>query len=154
MSNAEDTSSRVFDKGTKIYTGILLLVVLAFAGHWLYTWVGQMNSPLGKLNAKLAADPELAAYPYPFRVMRIDGDTAVMTSPRSADFSVLRFLDIVHPELKGGDPNSAPLIAAQKELAHAQKRAKKTVLAEPGIKHIKWELDKPWLRRHGIEFYD
>ncbi len=146
--------NELFDRGTRIYIGVLTAIVLIFAAHWLYTWFQQRNSPAGRINAELAADAMLADYPYPFRALHTEGDTAVLSSPRSPQFSVLRFLDIVHPELKGSDPNSAQVIAAQKELARHQKRARDIALAHPGIKHVKWELDRRWLARHGVEFYD
>ena len=144
----------VFDKGTKIYISVLLAMVLAFTGHWLYTWIVRLNSPVGELNAQLESDPQLADFPYPFRVLRIKNHTAVVSSPRSAQFSVLRTLAIIHPALKDTDPNSQTMIDAQKALAKLQKHAKKVVLAHPAIEHIQWELDVPWLRRHGIEFFD
>ncbi len=150
----QDKYAERFDRGTRIYIGVLGAIVLAFAVHWLYTWIQQRNSPAGEINAELAADATLSTYPYPFHVLRVEGDTAVMASPRSPSFSVLRFLDIVHPELKGADPNGPELIAAQKELAHMQKHARDIALAHPGIAHVQWELDRRWLSLHGVEFYD
>jgi hypothetical protein len=39
-------------------------------------------------------------------------------------------------------------------LGQVQDEAKDIVLAQPGITDIRWELDKGWLRRKGIEVPD
>lgn len=124
---------------------LIPLLILGLAFTWL-----MVNSPrVGELNDMLAANTELAAYPYPFRVLTIEGETAVMSSPRSPESSVLQALRIIRPDVSVADPNSAAVIALQKELAELQFLAKDLVLAQPDIEKIRWELDVSWLRENG-----
>lgn len=141
-----ESDSQAFDEREKklAYVVIPLLII-----GLVVTWF-MVNSPrVSELNQMLAANTELAAYPYSFRVLSLDGDTAVMTSPRSAQSSVLQALKIIKPDMSVADPNSAPVIAAQKELAELQFKAKDLVLAQPDINDVRWELDKNWLLANG-----
>lgn len=56
----------MFDRGTKVYAAVLAAIVLAFAAAVLYEPL-----QLRDLNRALAAAPQSAAYPYPFRVLRV-----------------------------------------------------------------------------------
>lgn len=135
----------MLDRGTKIYAAVLAAIVLAFAAAVLYE-----PPKLRDLNRVLAADPQLAAYPYPFRVLRVDGGTAVLGSPRSAEVPVRRVLGVLEPAVAGLADEDPAYLAAQQRLADTQDHARERVLADPAINTVRWELDADWLRAQGI----
>ena len=103
------------------------------------------------INTQLQANVELAKYPYKFRVIEIKDGVATVTSPRSAQVSVLHALGIIHPEYVYKSPDSPEMIAAQKELAHLQEKAADIIKAAPEVFRIQWQIDKAWLEGHGVD---
>ncbi len=134
------------DRATKIYAGFLLAVGLA----WL-VWAFYEDPQVSALNAALSQDTELAVYPYRFRVFRVEGQTAVVSTPRSSQVPVARILGILYPAVAGRSAQSQAFQEAQIDLAAHQKRAKAIVLRQPGIDAVRWELDSRWLGVHGIQ---
>ncbi len=134
------------DRGTRIYTGILIAFIALLAGLWAidHDWRA------GELNDILQDDPEIAAYPFPFRVISVSNGVAVVGSPRSPSFSVLHFLAITDPHLSNLDPDDPAVIAAQKRLAHIQGKVAKRLKQEPDIERIRWQLDSQWFHEHGV----
>lgn len=145
MSNSDQQGQAFSDREKKIAWFLFPFLIIGLATTWFL-----LNSPrVGQLNKMLASNQELASYPYSFRVFAVEGETAVMSSPRSPESSVLQALKIIHPDMSFSDPNSEPVIAVQKELARLQYKAKDLVLAQPDISEVRWELDRAWLRSHG-----
>ncbi len=135
------------DRGTRIYAAVLLFLVVGLAVLALYE-----PPEVARLNARLSADPQVAAFPYPFRVLRLEeGDTAVMSTPRSTAVPVERILGILFPESAGRSGDAPEFQAAQRRLAEVQTRARDLVLADPAVKRVRWVLDRDWLMRHGIQ---
>lgn len=134
------------DRFTRNYSIALGLIALVLLGAWFTT----LDFRAGRLTALLEADQRLAAYPYPFRVLEVDGSTAVMTSPRSPEVPAVRFLAAIDPALAGRGPNDPAVIDAQKRLADHQGLAKKRILAETEIERVVWRVDRQWYREHGI----
>lgn len=93
----------------------------------------------------------LKAYPYQFRVLKVVGDTAYLSTPRNTEVPAFRALGVLFPELNTKDPNNPAFIAAQQRLGAVQSEARAIVLAQPGIKDVRWELDREWLASHYIE---
>ena len=93
----------------------------------------------------------LKAYPYQFRVLKVVGDTAYLSTPRNTEVPAFRTLGVLFPELNTKDPNNPAFIAAQQQLGAVQSEARAIVLAQPGIKDVRWELDREWLASHYIE---
>ncbi|UOG90840.1 MAG: hypothetical protein L3K52_11590 [Candidatus Thiothrix sulfatifontis] len=127
-----------------------LLIIITLCGGLALLWFFKQNPALNNLNAALQADAKLQAYPYTFRTVKIEGDVATLTSPRSPQVSVLQFLQIAKPNLDTSNPDSPPMIAAQKELAQVQEQAADIAKAQPGIKSVQWEIDRSWYASHGI----
>lgn len=100
------------------------------------------------------ASPKLKAYPYKFWVMKVNGATAVMSTPRNFDVPAFKFLAVLYPEINTKDANNPAFIAVEQLLGQVQDEAKAIVLAQPGIKNVSWELDREWLRKHFIEVPD
>jgi hypothetical protein len=98
----------------------------------------------------LQQDTEIAAYPYQFRALEIQGRTAVLSSPRSASQPAVRFLGIIKPGLARKSDQDPDMIAAQKELGSLQSRVRKLVLSRPDIDKVRWQLDKQWYRARGV----
>ncbi|HNB53209.1 MAG TPA: hypothetical protein PK530_14760, partial [Anaerolineales bacterium] len=94
---------------------------------------------------------KLKDYPYQFQVLRVEGKTAVMTTPRNFDVPAFRMLGVLYPDINVKDANNPAFIAVEHQLGRMQDEAKGIVLAQPGIEQVRWELDKQWLRRKGIE---
>ncbi|HHH40364.1 MAG TPA: glutamate-ammonia-ligase adenylyltransferase [Sedimenticola sp.] len=134
------------DRGTRIYAAFLLALILGLVLLALYE-----PPRVAELNDLLESDPQVSASPYPFRVLRVEGATAVMSTPRSPAVPVERVLGLLFPEV-AGQPGDAPAFqAAQQRLARIQTRARDLVLEAPDIDHVRWELDRDWLMRHGIQ---
>lgn len=120
-----------------------LALVAAVAGTVL---VSLYEDPrLAELNRALARDPLVSGYAYRFRVVAVDGDTAVLSTPRSPQVPVAQVLGILSPSAAGQAPESQAFQAAQEELATVQKRALAIVLEHPDIDDARWELDRGWL---------
>lgn len=136
----------------KLKSGHWVLIVIAL----LVTLDWAIRRPDGQtrqLNDVLASQgsPELQNYPYRFQVLRVEKGMAVLSTPRNVEVPALRALGVLHPEVNVKDPNNPAFIAIEKELARVQSEAAELVRAQPGIKGVRWELDRQWLRRQGIE---
>lgn len=127
------------------------LIVLALFLGLALLWFLKQDPALNQLNAALKADTELQAYPYPFRAIKVENGIATLSSPRSAQVSVLHFFNIAKPGLDTSNPDSPAMIAAQKELAHVQEKAGKITKEQPGIQDIQWEIDRSWYASHGLK---
>lgn len=120
-------------------------------------WFGLRTDPrVDVLNQALhqTASRELQSFPYEFRVLRlegVDGEIAVMGTPRSSEVPVFRMIGVIYPNLSGKSPTHPDFIAAEKELAKIQSEARQLVLSQHGVRSVKWELDKNWLIAHNIQ---
>ena len=137
------------DTFTKRYIIALIAVAALVAGFWLFGGDPRVR----ELNDVLKKDTEITAYPFPFHVTSLENGVATITSPRSAEFSVLKFIGLAWPDLEGMDGNRPEVIAAQKRLAKIQGKVAKTIKKQPGVKAIQWKLDRDWLEDRGIVFY-
>lgn len=134
------------DAFTKRYLiGLLVIAVLGLA--W---WFSGWDARVGQLNAILEADAELAAYPYQFKVISLENGVAEISSPRSGEVPVIKFLRIVFPELRNSGVMDEPVMAAQDKLVTIQSRAGKLVSDEADVKSIRWSIDRNWYASQGI----
>ncbi|UCV02113.1 hypothetical protein [Dechloromonas denitrificans] len=131
------------------YWVILTLIFLV----WLDWYIRAPDSRSREMTGVIAAQAgtELKSYPYQFKVLKIAGDTAYLSTPRSFDVPAFKVLAVLYPDLDTKNPNNPAYIAAQENLGRVQAEARTIVLAQPGIKDVKWELDRDWLVKHGIE---
>ncbi len=144
MVNRKEEST--VDRGTKIYVAFL-----ASIGLLVLLWWGLSYNPrIGELNDLLAADKVVSAYPYRFHVVDVRNGTAVLSTPRSPDVPVIRFLGIIDPDLANAPQDDPRMIKAQAALVRVQKRAAKIVQDQPDITKIQWRLDKDWWAAHGV----
>lgn len=135
--------------GMKIYTAALLLLVGAILFNWL--WVpGNVRT----LNQQLAGDAYLAAYPYQFRVLSIEGSTATVSTPRSALVPVPLMIHAVAPQLGNFSLSDEAYLTAQQELADHQSHAAQVILADDAIQRIDWQLDRAWLKANGVQWQE
>lgn len=134
------------DRGTRNYALFLLAVVVLWIGWALYE-----DPQMSALNQRLEDDPVVSVYPYRFRVLRVGNGVATMSTPRSSAVPVARILGILYPNVAGKPETSDAYMHAQQQLAKTQTRARDTVLDDPQIKSINWELDRTWLTQHGIQ---
>ena len=139
----------------KLKTGHWLLIVIALlvALDWAIRRPDGRTSELNDLIASQASE-RLRNYPYKFHVLRVEGETAVMATPRNFDAPAFRMLGVLYPKINVKDHNNPEFIAVERLLGQVQDEAKDIVLAQPGIKGVRWELDRNWLRRQGIEVPD
>ncbi len=142
---AAGRSAMPLDRATRNYALFLLALILGLVFLALYE-----PPRVAALNERLESDPEISAFPYPFRVVRVEGTTAVMHTPRSPAVPVARVLGILFPEVAGQPSDSPAFQAAQKRLARIQTRARDLVLEAPDIDRVRWELDRDWLLQHGL----
>lgn len=130
---------------------LYFLVGLALVGFvW---WLSGLDFRVREVNQLLKADAQLAAYPYPFRVMSIENGAAKMSSPRSARLSAIQSLRVIYPELQQLSAVSDEMMAAQKELARVQSYAAKLVKGQEDVSSVRWVLDLQWLENHGVHVY-
>lgn len=134
----------------KVWQWIALALVLVFVVDWA---VQRPDSRSRDINRALEtmASPEMKAYPYRFHVFRVEGEVAFLSTPRNPQVPALNFIRVLYPGINVMNANDPAFIAAEKELAHRTMEARAIVLAQPGIKDIRWELDRHWLQAHGVE---
>ena len=134
----------------KSWQWALIVLALLVALDWVIRRPdGQTRALNSALEAK--ASPALKDYPYPFHVIRVDGKTAVMSTPRNFDVPAFRVLGMLYPKVNVKDANNPEFVALQQELGKVQGEAMSIILAQPGIAEVRWELDRAWLQQHGIE---
>ncbi len=137
----------------KSWHWVLIVLALLVALDWA---IRRPDGRSRELNAILEtqASAELKNYPYQFHVLRVDGHTAVMATPRNFDVPAFRMLGVLYPDINVKDANNPAFIAVEHLLGKMQDEARGIVLAQPGISEVRWELDREWLRRHGIAVPD
>lgn len=137
-------------RAIKSWQWVMIAIALLVALDW---FIQRPDPRTRELNQALAseASPKLRDYPYHFRVLRVEGDTAVMTTPRNFDVPAFRMLGALYPDINVKDANNPAFIAVEHLLGQVQDEARGIVLGQPGIKQVRWELDKAWLHRQGIE---
>ncbi len=132
----------------------IIQILSAILALGLIYWFGLRTDPgVEALNQMLnkTGSPALQNYPYSFRVVRLEGDTAVMSTPRSFKVPVYRMIGAIYPNLSGKAQNDPVFIKAQTELAQIQSEAREIILDQPGVNGVKWELDQNWLIAHNIQ---
>lgn len=134
------------DRFTRNYSIVLGLVLLVILAAVLYE-----DPAVSDLNQLLEQDELVVAYPYPFRVIKLVNGVATMSTPRSAEFPAQRALGILFPRLADRQQDDPDLMQAQQELATVQKRAMAIVKDTDIVKQVKWELDRAWLGKHGVQ---
>jgi hypothetical protein len=145
---SSEQGSALMDKFTRNYSIVLGVVVVALVAWWISSiW----QPEVWKLNEMLEADAELADYPYPFRVERLEDGVAIISTPRNFQVPAIRFLQLIHPELAGLAQDDPKVVEAQQGLIDHQKRAQGLVSAQPGVDRVDWELDVQWLADHGVQ---
>jgi hypothetical protein len=135
------------DRFTRNYAIGLAIAVAALVAIWI---ASAWHPRVRVLNQLLQADPYLSAYPYHFRVLSLEHGIATMSTPRSFDFPVIRFLAIIHPELARAAPDDPQMMAAQQDLVNHQKKAQALISRQPDVKAVRWQLDTEWLSNHGV----
>lgn len=140
----------MFLRKIKSWQWVLIVIGLLVLLDWS---IRRPDAPTRHLNDVLAekSSPQLKSYPYPFQVLRVEGHTAVMTTPRNFEVPAFRMLGVLYPDINVKDNNNPKFIEVEHLLGRMQDEARGIVLAEPGIESVRWELDKTWLRRQGIE---
>ncbi len=136
----------------KIKTRYWAIVVLVFLVG-LDWYIRAPDSRSRDLSAVIEqqASAQLKAYPYRFKVLKVQGDVAYLSTPRSFEVPAFRFLGKLYPDINVKNPDDPAFIAAEKLLGEVQSEARAIVQAQPGIKDVRWELDRDWLREHQIE---
>tara|TARA_R110002110_G_scaffold205066_1_gene416734 strand:- start:135372 stop:135788 length:417 start_codon:yes stop_codon:yes gene_type:complete len=124
------------------------LVVLALAA--VIVWLVSQDSRVAQLNDMLRKDSRLANYPYQFTVLALDNGVASVTSPRSAEVSVIQALRIINPNLRNFGAVSPQMMSAQIELAGVQSHAAQLLQAQADVSSVRWKLDENWLAHHGV----
>ena len=137
-------------RAMKLWHWLLIVVGLLAALDWA---IQRPDSRTRELNRAIEtqASQKLKDYPYPFKVLRVEGATAVMSTPRNFDAPAFRMLGVLYPDINVKDANNPAFIAVEHLLGQVQDEAKDIVLAQPGIEQVSWELDRAWLHRKGIE---
>lgn len=144
--NAPDESMKNIPKKYWVIAILAFLVGL----DWYIRAPDARSRELTRIIQARATD-KLKAYPYQFQVVKVTGETAFLTTPRNVDVPAFKVIGVLYPNMDTKDPNNPAFIAAQQLLGEVQSEARSIVLAEPGIKEVRWELDREWLRSHFVE---
>ena len=134
------------DRFTKVYS-----IILATVAVFVLFQVFYESPAVSRLNSQLAGNGDVAAYPYPFRVLSLDDGVATMGTPRTAGFAAHRALALMYPHLEGQQPDSPAMLEAQQELARVQGIARGIVESSDEVRRVTWELDERWLRGQGVD---
>lgn len=134
------------DSFAKRYLAVLSTIVVIGVAYVLLS----SDERVTEINEMLARDTQLQAYPYPFRVLRLEDGVAVMGSPRSAEVPVMQFLRTAFPPLSRTAVDDPAMMAAQQELARVQAHAMEMVEARDDVNAVRWEFDEQWFREHGV----
>ena len=129
---------------------ILLAVFVLGAIYWFGLRTDPKVTVLNQALQQMSS-PALRNYPYAFSVVRLEGTSAVMGTPRSTDVPVYRMIGAIYPNLSGRSPDDPDFVAAEKELAQIQSEARQIILGQPGVTSVSWELDRSWLITNGIQ---
>lgn len=132
-------------RGMQIYAAALLVLVV-----FLFIKLVYIPADVRAVNQRLNNDQSLADYPYQFRVLRIDNGKAYISSPRSANVSVLEIIRVIYPELADVSVTDERFQEAQKELVEHQALAHVLVMSAPEVSSVGWQLDEAWLRNNGV----
>jgi hypothetical protein len=137
----------------KSWQWVLIVLALLVALDWA---IRRPDGRARQLNEVLAtqASPALRDYPYHFHVLRVEGETAVMATPRNVEVPAFRALGVLYPDIDVKNPNNPAFIAIEQLLGRVQGEAAGLVKSQPGIKDVRWELDREWLRSRGIDVPD
>jgi len=133
----------------KRYWAILVLLFLVGLDWFIRVPDSRSRQLTAAIEAQ--ASTNLKNYTYRFWVMKVDGETAVVSSPRSVEVPALKALGVLYPDSNTRDPNDPAFIAAELMLGQVQTEARSIVLTQPGIKNVRWELDRDWLVAHHVE---
>lgn len=133
------------------FTRIYLAILAAISGVILLVWLFSLNPRVWEINDLLDDDPLVAEYAYPFHVITLENGIAELSSPRSYEMPVMRFLQLVEPSLTGKEQDDPRMVTAQEDLVKVQKRAQEIVQNLPDVESVHWVLDKDWYRERGIQ---
>lgn len=146
---SENQEKEGMDDFTRKYLYFLIgLVLVGFT--W---WLSSLDFRASEINELLEADPDIAAYPYPFHVISLEKGIAQVSSPRSAQFSAVQSLRIMYPALEQSSAVSDEMMMAQEELAHIQSHVGKLVKSQEDVDSVRWVLDQQWLTEYGVHIF-
>lgn len=132
------------------FTRNYLIILGSIAAVIVIAWLSTLSPRVWELNDLLENDPQLRTYPYRFEVLSLENGIATLTTPRSPQVPAVRFLGIIYPQLANRQENDPDVIAAQKELAERQGRARELILAQPDVDRVHWQIDTAWYAEHGV----
>lgn len=133
----------------KRYWALLALLFLIGLDWYIRAPDSRSRELTGVIEAQ--ASDRLKNYPYKFRVLKMEGETAVMGTPRSVAVPAFKMLGVLYPGIDTKNPNDPAFIAAEQLLGQVQAEARSIVIAQPGVRDVRWELDRDWLTAHYIE---
>lgn len=136
----------------KRYWAILALLLLVGLDWYIRAPDSRSRQLTSAIEAQASA--KLKNYPYKFHVMKVsgaNGETAVISTPRNVEVPAFKALGVLYPGIDTKNPNDPAFIAVEQLLGEVQSEARSIVLSQPGVKEVRWELDREWLAAHYIE---
>ena len=133
----------------KRYWFIIVLILLVLL-DW---YIRAPDAAARKLTSAIEtqASEKLKNYPYKFHVPKFSQGTAYVSTPRSVAVPAFKALAVLYPEVNTKNPNDPAFIAVEQLLGEVQSEAAAIVKAQPGVKEVRWELDRDWLSAHHID---
>jgi len=115
------------------------------------TWHNDELRPrVWQLNEVLEQDPELAEYPYDFKVLLFLNGVVTLTSPQSSDVPLRPFLNRIDPSLADKPADAPEVVEAERRFRAIEMQAIRVMLSQPDVESVVWSLDRAWYHKNRV----
>ncbi|MBK1654495.1 hypothetical protein [Allochromatium vinosum] len=115
------------------------------------TWHNDELRPrIWQLNEVLEQDPELAEYPYDFKVLLFLNGVVTLTSPQSSDVPLRPFLNRIDPSLADKPADAPEVVEAERRFRAIEMQAIRVMLSQPDVESVVWSLDRAWYHKNRV----
>ena len=115
------------------------------------TWHNDELRPrIWQLNEVLEQDPELAEYPYDFKVLLFLNGVVTLTSPQASDVPLRPFLNRIDPSLADKPADAPEVVEAERRFRAIEMQAIRVMLSQPDVESVVWSLDRAWYHKNRV----
>ena len=115
------------------------------------TWHNDELRPrIWQLNEVLEQDPELAEYPYDFKVLLFLNGVVTLTSPQASDVPLRPFLNRIDPSLADKPADAPEVVEAERRFRAIEMQAIQVMLSQPDVESVIWSLDRAWYHKNRV----
>ncbi|ADC61634.1 hypothetical protein [Allochromatium vinosum] len=115
------------------------------------TWHNDELRPrIWQLNEVLEQDPELAEYPYDFKVLLFLNGVVTLTSPQASDVPLRPFLNRIDPSLADKSADAPEVVEAERRFRAIEMQAIRVMLSQSDVESVVWSLDRAWYHKNRV----